>query len=78
MAETKNNQKIEFEEKYLTRGQLIWRAFLRHRPGVIALCILIALYILAIFADFFSPYNPIEQSLKHTYAPPTKIHRMYK
>lgn len=78
MAETKNNQKIEFEEKYMTRGQLVWRAFLRHRPGVIALCVLIVLYILAIFADFFSPYNPIEQSLKHTYAPPTKIHRTYK
>lgn len=78
MAQAKNNQKIEFEEKYMTRGQLIWRAFLRHKLGVISLGILIILYMLALFADFFSPYNPIDQSLKHTYAPPTRIHRSYK
>lgn len=78
MAQAKNNQKIEFEEKYMTRGQLIWRAFLRHKLGVISLGILIILYMFALFADFFSPYNPIDQSLKHTYAPPTRIHRSYK
>ncbi len=71
-------EEVEFQEKYLSRGQLIWRAFLKHRLGVVALVILIILYIIALFADFLSPYNPLEQSLRHTYAPPTKIYRSYK
>ncbi|MFN3283282.1 MAG: ABC transporter permease, partial [Pseudothermotoga sp.] len=71
-------EEVEFQEKYLSRGQLIWRAFLKHRLGVVALVILIILYIIALFADFLSPYNPLEQSLRHTYAPPTKIYRTYK
>ncbi len=71
-------EEVEFKEKYLSRGQLIWRAFLKHKLGVVALVILIILYIVALFADFLSPYDPLEQSLKHTYAPPTKVHRTYK
>lgn len=74
----KTNNKTGFEEKYLSRGQLIWRAFLKHKLGVGALVVLILLYLLALFADFFAPYNPAEQSLRHTYSPPTKIYRTYK
>ncbi|MBC7123265.1 MAG: ABC transporter permease, partial [Pseudothermotoga sp.] len=73
-----NNKTVDFEEKYLSRGQLIWRAFLRHRLGVAGLVVLIILYLMALFADFLSPYNPTEQSLRHTYSPPTKIYRTYK
>ncbi|AEH50770.1 ABC transporter permease [Pseudothermotoga thermarum] len=72
------SEEVDFQEKYLSRGQLIWRAFLKHRLGVVALVILIVLYIMALFADFLAPYDPLEQSLRHTYAPPTKIHRTYK
>lgn len=73
-----NNNQTDFQEKYLSRGQLIWRAFLKHKLGVGALVVLIILYLMALFADFLSPYNPAEQSLRHTYSPPTKIHRTYK
>lgn len=78
VTNTNNSNQVGFEEKYLSRGQLIWRAFLKHRLGVGALVILIVLYLLALFADFFAPYNPAEQSLRHTYSPPTKIYRTYK
>ena len=74
----KSNQKMDFEEKYLTRTQLILRAFFKHRLGVIALVVLVLLYTLALFADFFAPYDPVDQSLKHTYCPPTEVHRTYK
>ncbi|MGE0033826.1 MAG: ABC transporter permease, partial [Pseudothermotoga sp.] len=73
-----NNNQMDFQEKYLSRGQLIWRAFLKHRLGVGALVVLIVLYLMALFADFLSPYNPAEQSLRHTYSPPTKVYRTYK
>ncbi len=71
-------EEIEFKEEYLTRGQLIWRAFKKHHLGVGGLIVLIILYLMAIFADFLAPYHPYEQSLKHAFAPPTKIHRVYK
>ena len=82
MAEEKaipvENSEIEFKEKVLTRRELIWRAFKRNRLGMFGLYVLIALYLMALFADFLSPYHPYEQSLKHSFAPPTKVHREYK
>ncbi len=79
--EVKRNQQVEeveFEETYLTRRQLVWRAFKKHTLGVIGLVVLIILYLMAIFADFLSPYNPYEQSLNHSLIAPTKLHREYK
>ncbi len=82
MAEDKKRvqetEEVEFEETYLTRGQLIWRAFKRHRLGVGGLIVLIVMYFIAVFADFLAPYNPYDQSLAHKLASPTKLHRVYK
>ena len=44
--EIKKNQQVEeveFEETYLTRRQLVWRAFKKHTLGVIGLVVLIIL-----------------------------------
>lgn len=71
-------EEVEFKEEYLTRRQLIWRAFKKHHLGIGGLIVLIILYLMAIFADFLAPYHPYEQSLKHAFAPPTKIYRTYK
>ena len=80
MAEDKEKkvEEIEFEETYLTRGQLIWRAFRRHKLGMFGLWVLVVMYLIAIFADFLAPHNPYEQSLVHSFAPPTPIHTKYK
>ena len=72
------SEEVEFEETYLTRGQLVWRAFKRHKLGVGGLVVLVIMYFIAIFADFLAPYNPYEQSLIHKLASPTKVHREYK
>ncbi|QTA37389.1 ABC transporter permease [Thermosipho ferrireducens] len=74
----KNNENIDFEEVYLTRGQLMWRAFKKNRLAVVGMWVLIILYIMMFAADFLAPYNPFEQSLKHAYAPPTDIKTKYK
>jgi len=49
---------------------LIARRFGRHRLAVASLYVLLALYFLAIFADFFAPYAPEWRDLDHAYCPP--------
>ena len=80
MAEDREKkvEEIEFEETYLTRSQLIWRAFRKHKLGMFGLWVLVVMYLIAIFADFLAPHNPYEQSLVHSFAPPTPIHTKYK
>jgi peptide/nickel transport system permease protein len=66
----------EKEEKFYLASQsrLIWWKFRRHRLAMIALPLLIFLYLLAIFADFFAPYNPETRFPAYLNVPPTKIH----
>ncbi len=68
----------EFKDVFLSRNQLIWRAFKKHKLAIIGLNVLIVFYIVAIFADFIVPYNIYDQSLSHSYAPPTPLHMKYK
>ena len=56
--------------EYLSQWQLIRRRFVRHKLAVIGLHLLIVLYILAAFAEFFAPYVPQQKHLRHTYCPP--------
>lgn len=65
----------EVEERpSLTRGQLIWRRFKRHRMGIIGTAVVIALSLMAIFADFLSPYHYAQEHRQYSYVPPTPIH----
>ena len=49
-------KKSQENEEYiaLSEGQLMWRQFLKHRVAVIASIILIFLYSVVIFANFFA------------------------
>ena len=58
----------------LSEGQLMLRQFLKHRVAVFSLVILLILYIIVIFADFFSPYGMLTNhkyyfSVKHQLFP---------
>ena len=70
-------KKSQENEEYiaLSEGQLMWRQFLKHRVAVIASIILIFLYSVVIFANFFAPYGMLTSHKFHLYAPPqiTKI-----
>ena len=60
--------------EYLSRGKLIRRRFWRHRLARLGLPVLVALYVMAIFADFIAPY-PAHLRLKgYKDAPPSVIH----
>ena len=60
--------------EYMSRGKLIRRRFWRHRLARLGLPVLIALYLMAIFAEFVAPY-PADTRLKgFKDAPPSAIH----
>jgi len=52
---------------------MYWR-FLKHKLAVASVIVLVALYIVAIFADFFAPYDHNKQNTKLLFVPPRKIH----
>lgn len=66
------SKKLEESEEYvvLSEWQLMWRKFLKHRVAVAAAIILIILYIVVIFADFFTPYGMLTNHTDYLYTPP--------
>jgi peptide/nickel transport system permease protein len=68
---------IDFEEVYLTRGQLMWRAFKKNKLAMFGMWVLIIMYIAMIFADFLAPYDPFKQNLNHSLKKPTTVMMKY-
>jgi len=71
-------EKIEttVEEKIYLASQwkLMWWKFKRNKLAIGGGVILIILYCLGIFCDFFSPYDPNERFSEYLYAPMQRIH----
>ncbi|MEM7536706.1 MAG: ABC transporter permease [Chloroflexota bacterium] len=59
---------------YASQPRLVWHAFQKHKLALGALVVLIVLYALSIFADFFAPYGSLERFKDFNDAPPTTIH----
>jgi peptide/nickel transport system permease protein len=53
--------------------RLAWRAFRRHRPGMVGLVLLALLYTVAIFADCIAPYGYDDEVRDLQWAPPTRL-----
>jgi peptide/nickel transport system permease protein len=56
-----------------SQWQLMWWKFIKHKPAIVGGVILILLYTLALFCEFFAVYDPKEYSRRHPYAPPQRI-----
>jgi peptide/nickel transport system permease protein len=56
-----------------SQWQLIKRKFSRHKLAVFALNMLIILYLLAAFCEFFAPYNPNAKKIPYMYSPPHAV-----
>lgn len=71
----KRRSTIENAEEYklLTPAQLMWRKFIKHKVAVAATIILIILYLMIIFAEFFAPYDMINAHSEYLAAPPDRI-----
>lgn len=57
-----------------SQWKLMWWKFRRHRLAVIGLIVVIAFYVVALFADFFAPQSPTTYIAEYVYAPPQEIH----
>ena len=62
------------EAEVASQRQLIWRKFKRHRVAVFCLYVIIALYAVAVFAEFFAPYGAFQRHPGYLFAPPTQVH----
>lgn len=56
-----------------TPRQLMWWKFRKHRVAVACAIFLILFYLVAIFADFLSPYDPNEFDAAYKFVPPMTI-----
>ncbi|MCM8783397.1 MAG: ABC transporter permease [Candidatus Omnitrophica bacterium] len=68
------NPKSEIRSKTKTPFQIALYRFKKHRIAIWGFWMLVVLYILAIFADFFAPYNFDNEKRENSYHPPTKIY----
>ena len=55
-------------------GELVWRKFRKSKIAIAGGLIVIGLFVLATFANFFSPYDPVALNMKEAYTPPTQLH----
>jgi len=71
----KEKFQINLEEKIYVASQyqLMWRKFKKHKLALFGGSILIIFYVVAIFCEFFSPYDIYDIHISHLYAPPQRI-----
>lgn len=55
-------------------GELVWRKFRRSKIAIIGGLMVLALMMMALFYEFFSPYDPIALNMSEAYTPPTQLH----
>src|SRR5512135_2909525 len=69
-----NQQAVGEFEHHESYFELVWRRFRRSPASIVGGLMVVALCILAIFADFFSP-TPIDGiDLKSSFIPPQQVH----
>jgi peptide/nickel transport system permease protein len=64
----------EGEEQHESYFQLVWQRFRKSRPAIIGGLMVLALVILAIFADFFAPTDSQALDMAASFTPPQRIH----
>ena len=69
---------IDREERYYlaSQWQLMWRKFRRHRLAMASVSVLALLYLVAIFAEFFAPYDPNRRFADYPFLAPVRV-RMF-
>jgi peptide/nickel transport system permease protein len=59
---------------YLSYRELVWRRFRRSKFAIVGGVILAVFYTLALFAEFFAPYDVGHDNIRLRYVPPQAVH----
>lgn len=59
--------------RVLSRRQLFWTKFARHKAALVSLWFIIALYVVVLIGEFVAPYGPFQRHTQYLLAPPTGI-----
>ena len=63
------------EREYIaSQWRLMWWRFLRHRLALVATTVIVAFYLVAIFAEFMAIHDPAATSSKRDFVPPQGVH----
>jgi peptide/nickel transport system permease protein len=63
--------KVEEHESYFA---LVWRKFRKSKIAIVGGLMVVMLFILSVFSDFFAPYDPVKLNMREGFFPPTRIH----
>src|SRR5215217_1433264 len=64
----------EAEIYVASQWKLVWWRFRKHRLAVVGTVIVLIIYMIALFAEFFAPFTPGAFDADYTYAPPQRLH----
>ena len=74
----RNTKEIDVERGddyyFASQWQLVWRKYKRHKLALFATAIILLLYFVAVFADFFTIANFDQRNAKYVFAPPQALH----
>lgn len=59
-----------------SQWQLMWWRFRKHRLAMVGSAVIILFYLVAIFCEFLSPYDPNAFERRFTFVPPQPVHWM--
>jgi peptide/nickel transport system permease protein len=61
-----------------TQWQLIIRKFKKHKLAIVGFWMLVLMYLVAIFCEFFSPWDMAKRDTRYILAPPSKVHLFHE
>jgi peptide/nickel transport system permease protein len=71
----KGRKRNRQEEMFIaTQWTLMWRKFRKHKLAMIGTAIVALFYLIAIFAEFIAPQDPLKRSTNFIHVPPQTIH----
>lgn len=73
LKDKKAPKAAKFSQDNASQWRLMWYSFRQHKLAMLGGIIILMLYIITLFVEFFAPFNPHASTSKHVYHPPQSI-----
>src|SRR5437870_10144156 len=67
------DEEPEADPGRLSYRQLVWRRFKKSKLALVGSVILAVFYVVALFAEFFAPYDAGHDNIRLRYVPPQRV-----